>query len=429
MLKARLVPVDGRELFVANCNGDLLRNPARHSRERLDTLRGHEPSFGSPAFWTTLGNTTTSSASSAAAECRACSSPRSAPSRVAWQSRSFRPNWASASTSSDSSRKFRRRPRCSIRRSSARARAYAHRQGVVHRDVKPENILLSEGEPMLADFGIAKVVREGATTGLTSAGMSMGTVTYMSPEQVAADPDIDGRSDVYSLAAVAYELLTGAPPFTGSPSQLMAAHVTRLPPDLRELLPESPSALSEAVMQGLAKESSARPDAERFASLLETADRHVPAPPPLPAPQPRGARRGLLLMGGLAAALVAAIVAWRAVGVEPAHAASPAVAVLAFEMIGPDYDAYFSAGVTDELTTGLAQVQGIRVLSRSTVRAFADSQFTPTDFAARAGVAALVEGSVQRAGDQLRIRSLPVRTLRAARARRARSTYGHDAVQ
>jgi serine/threonine-protein kinase len=140
----------------------------------------------------------------------------------------------------------------------ARALAYAHRQGVVHRDVKPENILLSEGEPMLADFGIAKVVREGSSaTGLTSAGMSIGTVTYMPPEQVAADPDIDGRADVYSLAAVAYELLTGAPPFTGSPQQIMAAHLAKAPGAAAvrsELaaLRDAPGAVFGRVIAGLA---------------------------------------------------------------------------------------------------------------------------------------------------------------------------------
>ncbi len=295
----------------------------------------------------------------------------------------------------------------------ARALAYAHRQGVVHRDVKPENILLSEGEPMLADFGIAKVVREGSSaTGLTSAGMSIGTVTYMPPEQLAADPNIDGRADVYSLAAVAYELLTGAPPFTGSPQQVMAAHLAKAPVDLASTLPAAQRPLGAAIMAGLAKEPADRPDAERFAGLLETAGRSstTGAPDASPATAANATRRSLLLAGGVALTAVVAFFAWRATTARPAFAATPAIAVLAFEMIGPKDDAYLSAGVTDELTTGLAQVQGVRVLSRATVRAYADSQFTPVDYAAKAGVRALVEGSVQRAGEQLRVNARLVDT-------------------
>ncbi len=294
----------------------------------------------------------------------------------------------------------------------ARALAYAHRQGVVHRDVKPENILLSEGEPMLADFGIAKVVREGSSaTGLTSAGMSIGTVTYMPPEQCAADPNIDGRADVYSLAAVAYELLTGAPPFTGSPQQVMAAHLAKAPVDLSNSLPASQGALASAIMAGLAKEPAERPDAERFASMLEGAGRaSQPTGAIAPPATSSGMRRSLLLAGGVAATALVAFFAWRATAARPAFAATPAIAVLSFEMIGPKDDAYLSAGVTDELTTGLAQVQGVRVLSRATVRAYADSQFTPMDYAAKAGVRALVEGSVQRAGEQLRVNARLVDT-------------------
>jgi eukaryotic-like serine/threonine-protein kinase len=200
----------------------------------------------------------------------------------------------------------------------ARALAYAHRQGVVHRDVKPENILLSEGEPMLADFGIAKVVREGgSSTGLTSAGMSIGTVTYMPPEQVAADPDIDGRADVYSLAAVAYELLAGEPPFTGTPAQVMSAHMVKEPADLAARLPPEHGALARAVMQGLAKDLQRRPDAEAFAALLDGARSQASAPPPVPIGAAAPARRTrwrLLLAGGAVAAAVVAALLWRAPG-------------------------------------------------------------------------------------------------------------------
>ncbi|MCC7003791.1 MAG: protein kinase [Gemmatimonadaceae bacterium] len=275
----------------------------------------------------------------------------------------------------------------------ARALAFAHRQGIVHRDVKPENILLAEGEPMLADFGIAKVIREGNQTGLTTAGMSIGTVTYMPPEQVTADPTIDGRADVYSLAAVGYELLVGTPPYTGTPAQVMSAHVVQPVPDLAAKLPASAAALARAIVRGLAKEASERPDAEMFAAELDAAARnpeHRPVRWQMPA----------------AIVLVAAVASGWWFGARQTGSASndtPTIAVLPFEMIGAPDDAYLSAGITDEVMTGLAQMPGVRVLSRSTIRAYADSQFSPTDYATRVGVRALVEGSVQRAGDQLRV--------------------------
>ncbi|MBK8649941.1 MAG: protein kinase [Gemmatimonadetes bacterium] len=231
----------------------------------------------------------------------------------------------------------------------ARALAYAHRQGIVHRDVKPENILLSEGEPMLADFGIAKVVREdNNATGLTSAGMSIGTVTYMPPEQVVADPGIDGRADVYSLAAVAYELLTGQPPFTGTPAQVMSAHVVKPPADLAGQLAEADMALGAVIMRGLEKEPAQRPDAESFAAMLEEA-RGQPVSasrPALVAPVPRGGQRGTIMAIALAVAAVVAALVWRTPGSDAgtALAATPAIAVLNFEMIGPRDDAYLSAG-------------------------------------------------------------------------------------
>jgi TolB-like protein/Flp pilus assembly protein TadD len=296
----------------------------------------------------------------------------------------------------------------------ARALAFAHRQQIVHRDVKPENILLAEGEPMLADFGIAKVIREGNQTGLTSAGMSIGTVTYMPPEQVTADPNIDGRADVYSLAAVGYELLSGAPPYTGTPAQVMSAHVVQPVPDLIAKVPPSAAELARVLMHGLSKDASQRPDAEAFAAALDAALRagtvvQSPAAGPT-APAAGSSVRATAGYSRFALSTVAVLIAAIAVGwwfgsrgSNTAEAAAPTIAVLPFEMIGATEDAYLSAGLTDEVMTGLAQLPTVRVLSRATLRAYVDSQFTPTDYATRVGVRALVEGSVQRAGSQLRV--------------------------
>src|SRR5882672_9119841 len=112
-----------------------------------------------------------------------------------------------------------------ITRQVASALDYAHRQGVVHRDIKPENILLLEGEAMLADFGIALAVKEAGGNRLTETGLSLGTPQYMSPEQATGDRTLDARSDVYSLAAVLYEMLAGEPPYTGPTAQAIVAKV------------------------------------------------------------------------------------------------------------------------------------------------------------------------------------------------------------
>jgi len=286
----------------------------------------------------------------------------------------------------------------------ARALAFAHREGVVHRDIKPDNILLAQGEPVLADFGIAKVLRDGSAHGsLTSAGMSIGTVTYMAPEQVLADPAIDGRADVYSLAAVGYELLAGQPPFSGSPQQVMSAHVVKAPPPLAEVAPAVSPALSDVIMGGLSKEMIDRPTAESFAGLLESAAKAPAAKAPAARSlasdhaktqtntqsNTQSGGRGVLMLS--AAALVIALgagVTWwtthrgsasptpNAVSVAKAR---PGLAVLPFERIGGADDAYIAAGLTDELMGQLAEVPELRVSARTTVRAYAESALTPTE--------------------------------------------------
>jgi eukaryotic-like serine/threonine-protein kinase len=156
----------------------------------------------------------------------------------------------------------------------AGALAYAHERGIVHRDIKPENILLSNGVAVLADFGIAAALagpRSGETTAesnatrLTEVGTSMGTPGYMSPEQAAGETNLDGRSDIYSLAVVGYEMLAGAPPFVRpTPLATMTAHLSEPPKPVEELRPDTPPALSEALLRALAKEP-----AQRFQSAKE----------------------------------------------------------------------------------------------------------------------------------------------------------------
>src|SRR5437899_7971654 len=168
---------------------------------------------------------------------------------------------------------------------------YAHENGVIHRDVKPENILLSRGHALVSDFGVAKLMEERVGSEgvpLTGAGIAVGTAAYMSPEQASGDKRIDPRSDVYSLAAVLYEMLAGEPPFTGPSAQAIAARVLNDPPrPIRTVRPGLPVHLERALARGLAKSPADR---------HRTARAFVDGLPAL-APQRRGPRRRFRWVG------------------------------------------------------------------------------------------------------------------------------------
>src|SRR6478672_6800737 len=147
----------------------------------------------------------------------------------------------------------------------ASALDYAHRQGIVHRDIKPENILLQNGEALVADFGIARAITEGGGAKLTSTGVTLGTPTYMSPEQAMADPGLDGRSDIYSLGCVLYEMLAGQPPFNGPTMQAMIMkRLTEPPPSVRGSRPTVPEAVDQAIRKALAPLA-----ADRFGTVAQ----------------------------------------------------------------------------------------------------------------------------------------------------------------
>jgi serine/threonine protein kinase len=160
-----------------------------------------------------------------------------------------------------------------LAREVAGALAYAHGQGIIHRDVRPENILLESGHALVADFGIARALEASAGEQISTVGVVLGHPAYMSPEQARGTPELDPRSDIYSLGCVLYEMLAGVPPFSGATrAAMLARHISDVPPPLRTLRPDVPPWLERVIMQALAK----RP-ADRVASATEFARALEPA--------------------------------------------------------------------------------------------------------------------------------------------------------
>jgi serine/threonine-protein kinase len=206
-----------------------------------------------------------------------------------------------------------------ITRSVAAALDYAHRHKVVHRDIKPENILIHDGQPMVADFGIALAVSHAGGARLTETGLSIGTPHYMSPEQAMGDRELDARSDVYSLGAMLYEMLTGDPPYTGSTAQAIVAKVlTEKPPLVTAARPTTPPHVAGAIQQALEKLPADRfHSAAEFASALtdqayRATGTATAAEAAAPAPRSATDRRFTIAAAVAALATVAAVWGWLA---------------------------------------------------------------------------------------------------------------------
>ena len=249
-----------------------------------------------------------------------------------------------------------------VARQVADALAYAHSLGVVHRDVKPENILLAGGHALIADFGIARAVSVAGSRRITGTGLAVGTPAYMSPEQAAADPALDARSDQYSLACVLYEMLAGEPPFDApTAAATMARRLAESPPSLRAARETVPEPVEHAIRRALA-----RTPADRFATT-----------------------------GAFAEALA---------GPRPSRASPRSVAVLPFLNMSTDPEnEYFADGITEDVIAQLSKIRALTVVSRTSVMPFKTRQQGLREIADRLGVATLLEGSVRRAGDRVRI--------------------------
>jgi eukaryotic-like serine/threonine-protein kinase len=320
----------------------------------------------------------------------------------------------------------------SILKDVSRALVYAHGRGIIHRDIKPDNVLLSGGSATVTDFGVAKAItasregtrREPSSTRsgtITLVGTSIGTPAYMAPEQAAGDPSTDHRADLYALGIVGYEMLVGTPPFHGrAPQQLLAAQLTEKPPPIGSRRYDVPEALAALLMRLLEKDPSKRPKtaAEVTRALEDPAvvsGTFVSAQ----APKQQQPRRVLWALAGAGIlASVAAGSAWFTNHRGPSSAAtanapSPlakSIAVMPLVNISRDTtDAYFAAGMTAEVTNALSRIPGLRVTTANETSK-REQIVNPTEVGKALNATMVLVGTVQRDKNRMRVTARLVNT-------------------
>ncbi len=250
---------------------------------------------------------------------------------------------------------------------------YAHDHDVIHRDIKPENILLQDGHALVADFGIARAVKAACSENLTIAGFPIGTPGYMSPEQAAGSGEVDRRSDVYSLGCVVFEMISGKRPFRGSsPEEMLSARFNEPTPRLSRVESGIPRDLDTAVRKAMSLDINSRFATTGDFVKAMTGDQ-------LPATLTRDS--GQFQRGAV-------------------HA----VAVLPFANLSSDPEnEYFSDGITDDIITQLSKIGGLRVTSRTSVMRYKNTDKNVRQIATELGVSTVLEGTVRKAGNRVRI--------------------------
>jgi serine/threonine-protein kinase len=291
------------------------------------------------------------------------------------------------------------------------ALAYAHARGIVHRDIKPDNVMLSGRHAAVTDFGVAKAVSASAGDKLTTVGIAVGTPQYMAPEQAMAEASIDHRADIYALGVMGYEMLSGRPAFEASTAQaILSAHVLEQPRDIRERRPNVPPLLAEALLKCLAKNPADRwQSADELLAQLElvattpsggltpTTTRPFQA---TAQPHRRKSRRGFLI-GGVAALLIAG--AGMAVALLQGDGGGiQRIAVMPLEDISGK-DAVFVDAMHDALTNALARLGTVGVAPRSAMSVYKTSPKATRDIARELDLDAMLEATVFRDKDKVRI--------------------------
>ena len=314
----------------------------------------------------------------------------------------------------------------------ASALGYAHRKGIVHRDIKPENILLEDGHAIVADFGIARAVQADGGGALTKTGMSLGTPTYMSPEQAFAEKDIDGRSDMYSLACVLFEMLTGEPPFTGPNAQaIMARHSMSEVPSMQVVRQTVPDEVEDVVQKALAKAPADRfATVDEFAQELQecvidyatttrramsttramrgtTTRRTAALPPPIPwykKPAVIGALVATIVVLGAGGYLLRGKIG-SASAADAGGMAPNKIAVMYFQDNSPTGElGYIADGLTESLIARLTEVNALNVVSQSGMQTYRGTSVAPDSVARAFAAGTVVLGNLSPDGDKVRIR-------------------------
>jgi eukaryotic-like serine/threonine-protein kinase len=290
------------------------------------------------------------------------------------------------------------------------ALAYAHSHHILHRDMKPDNVMLSGRHAMVMDFGVAKAVSDAGAEKLTTVGVAVGTPAYMSPEQATGEEHIDQRSDIYAVGILGYELLTGSTPFAGKTAQaVLSAHVMEPPPPITDRRPTVPPVLADVLMRCLAKNPADRwQSAEEILHHLESLNTSSGGVTPMATRPVKAVKRGRprWIVPAAAAGLFVVLAAVGAVyamrGPGGSAVGPERMAVLPFQDISAA-DAVFVDAMHDQLIIALAQMAGVSVVSRSAVMTYRSAPKPIAEVADELKVGAVLEGTVFRAGDRMRI--------------------------